>query len=156
MRALNCSVGSQCFLIACLRCCAVLLGVARHAMIGSSSYCFTVVGACVLHWQTFFGSSVLCREVSRVVIAMRNFVFMCCACAAVASSVGDVDGRYGTFLASLSGRRVSSNARGGVEGEYGRETHSPTVWLNLRKSNLDVEALSKGIGTQNYASKQLS
>ena len=95
-------------------------------------------------------------DVSRVVVAMRGFAFMCGACVAVASFVGDVDGRSGAFLASLSGHRASSSAQGEVGGEYGRETQSPMVWLNLRKSNLDVEALSKGLDYHNYASKRLS
>ena len=104
----------------------------------------------------FCCSAVLRGEVSRVVVAMRGFAFMCCACVAVASFVRDVDGRSGAFLASLSGHRASSSAQGGVEGEYARETQSPMVWLNLRKSNLDAEALSKGLDYHNYASKRLS
>ena len=145
MRELNCIVGgSQCFLIAHLCCRAVM--VWRR----SASVCLVELVLIHCGWCLRFVLAGLCCsavppcEVSRFVVAMRGFAFMCCACVAVASFVRDVDGRSGAFLASLSGHRASSNAQGGVEGEYGRETQSPMVWLNLRKSNLDVEALSKG------------
>ena len=143
---LNCSSSLSCGLV--WRRSACICWVEFVLLHGGWCLRFVLAGLCC--------SAVPRCEVSRVVVAMRGFAFMCCACVAVASSVGDVDGRSGAFLASLSGHRASSSAQGGVEGEYGRETQSPMVWLNLRKSNLDVEALSKGIDYHNYASKRLS
>ena len=53
MQALDCIVGSQCFLIVHRRCRVVCFDVALFTFVGSNSYCFKVDGACVLCWQVF-------------------------------------------------------------------------------------------------------
>ena len=73
---------------------------------------------------------------------MRVFAYLCFACTVAAKApVGDFDGEPGRFLASVTRHNVASSLAGGEVGEYERETQSPMVWLNLRKSNLGVKAL---------------
>ena len=74
---------------------------------------------------------------------MRLFASLYFAFAVAAKSpVGDFDGDSGRFLASLSRHGVATSSASGGVGEYERETQSPMVWLNLRKSKLDVKSSS--------------
>ena len=87
---------------------------------------------------------------------MRVFAYLCFACAVAAKApVGDFDGESVRFLASKSPRSAASSLAGGEVGEYERETQSPMVWLNLRKSNLGVKSLWPSIGHVNAAARDL-
>ena len=87
---------------------------------------------------------------------MRGVVFACCACAVAASVAGDFDQRSGAFLASLSRSDGASAPSGDATGEYARQTQSPMVWLNLRKSDLDAELVRRSAQRKTYASQMRS
>ena len=84
---------------------------------------------------------------------MRGVVFACCACAVAASVAGDFDQRSGAFLASLSRSDGASAPSGDATGEYARQTQSPMVWLNLRKSDFGSELLRRNVQHQKYLSQ---
>ena len=87
---------------------------------------------------------------------MRGFAFACCACAVVAAAVGESDVHSDEFLASVSRRGMALMPSGGESGEYARQTQSPMVWLNLRKSDLGSELLRGNARHQKYASQMRS
>ena len=87
---------------------------------------------------------------------MRGFAFACCACAVVASAVGESDVHSDAFLASVSRRGMAPMPSGGESGEYARQTQSPMVWLNLRKSDLGSELSQRNAHYQKYASQMRS
>ena len=84
---------------------------------------------------------------------MRGFAFACCACAVVASAVGESDVHSDAFLASVSRRGMAPMPSGGESGEYARQTQSPMVWLNLRKSDFGSELLRRNVQHQKYLSQ---
>ena len=86
---------------------------------------------------------------------MRVFAFVRGACAVVAYPMGGTDAQSAGFLASLSRQRALASSMDGGAGEYGRETQSPMVWLNLRKSDLDAKLSGTGGLYEDYASPRL-
>ena len=87
---------------------------------------------------------------------MRGVVFASCACAVVAAALGELDGHSDAFLTSFSRRDIASMPSGGDTGEYARQTQSPMVWLNLRKSDLGSELLRDNARHQKYVSQMRS
>ena len=87
---------------------------------------------------------------------MRGFAFACCACAVVASAVGESDVHSDAFLASASRRGMAPMPTGEESGEYARQTQSPMVWLNLRKSDLGLELSRRNAQHQKYVSEARS
>ena len=84
---------------------------------------------------------------------MRGVAFAFCACAVAAGAAGEFDQRAGSFLASFSRSDVASAPSGDATGEYARQTQSPMVWLNLRKSVLDSELTRRSAQRKTYASQ---
>ena len=87
---------------------------------------------------------------------MRGVAFASCACAVVAAALGELDGHSDAPLTSFSRRDTASMPSGGETGEYARQTQSPMVWLNLRKSDLASELLRGNARHQKYASQMRS
>ena len=87
---------------------------------------------------------------------MRGFAFACCACAVVAVAVGESDVQSDAFLSSVSRRGIALMPSGGESGEYARQTQSPMVWLNLRKSDLGLELSRRNAQHQKYVSEARS
>ena len=68
----------------------------------------------------------------------------------MASAVGESDVNSDAFLASVSRRGVAPMPSGGESGEYARQTQSPMVWLNLRKSDFGSELLRRNAQHEKY------
>ena len=84
---------------------------------------------------------------------MRGVAFAACACVFAAAAVAEEGGYSGAFLASVSRHGMAAMPGGGETGEYARQTQSPMVWLNLRKSDLDSELTRRSAQRKTYASQ---
>ena len=87
---------------------------------------------------------------------MRGVAFAACACVFAAAAVAEEGGYSGAFLASVSRHGMAAMPGNGETGEYARQTQSPMVWLNLRKSDLGSELSRRNAQHQKYVSEARS